>query len=111
VIHGRTSGSHASLPGSSAARPPYPTGRTQEEPVADPQDAWDDNVPGRFYVDHACINCSVCTDVAPAIFALADAEDHSRVIRQPRTPEEEVAAREALESCPMDAIGDRDASG
>ena len=65
-----------------------------------------DNEPGRYYVDHQCIDCDVCRDVAPANFTRNAEEGYSFVYRQPGNVEEEELCREALEACPVDAIGD-----
>ena len=37
--------------------------------MADKKEKWEDNVPGKFYVDRECILCSVCSDAAPKNFA------------------------------------------
>jgi ferredoxin len=74
--------------------------------LADPNDRWPDNVPGRFYVDRQCILCSVCSDAAPANFHRSRDEDHDVVYKQPETPEEEERCYEAMDHCPVEAIGD-----
>ena len=65
-----------------------------------------DNVPGRYYVDAECIDCDICRDVAPEHFVRNAKSGHSFVGSQPETRKEEALCREALESCPVDAIGD-----
>ena len=62
------------------------------------------NVPGRFYVNHECIICAVCSDVAPAHFRLGDDEEGNIVYRQPETDAEIADCREALDGCPVEAI-------
>ncbi len=64
------------------------------------------NVAGRFYVDETCIDCDLCRQIAPDVFAQDDEEGKSYVMRQPLTPEEREAAHEAMESCPTESIGD-----
>ncbi|MDR0728019.1 MAG: ferredoxin [Puniceicoccales bacterium] len=64
------------------------------------------NVPGRFYVDDQCIDCDLCRELAPDCFARDHDAGTSFLSRQPATPEEEELCREALESCPVSAIGD-----
>ena len=64
------------------------------------------NVPGRFFVNHECIVCSMCADAAPDYFRLGDDEDGNIVYRQPETPEEVAACRDALDGCPVEAITD-----
>lgn len=64
-----------------------------------------ENQPGRYYVDSRCIDCDVCRDIAPANFTRAAAKGYSFVYQQPRNDEEESLCREALASCPVEAIG------
>jgi ferredoxin len=74
--------------------------------MADKQNRLPDNVPGRFYVDDQCIDCDACREVAPACFRRNDDRGYSYVHRQPTTAEERDLCREALEGCPVEAIGD-----
>ena len=74
--------------------------------MANPAEKWEDNVPGAFYVDKECILCSLCVDVAPDSFKESEDGDHDVVYKQPETPEEIEAARDAMEQCPVAAIGD-----
>ena len=75
------------------------------EPMADKDDKWENNVGGKFYVDQQCIDCDLCRERAPEMFFRNDEEAHSYVGRQPVTPEEVEICEEALDSCPVDAIG------
>ena len=74
--------------------------------MAEWKNKWGDNVPGKFYVDKECILCSVCSDAAPNNFRMSDDEDHDVVFKQPGTPAELAQAYEAMENCPVEAIGD-----
>jgi len=74
--------------------------------MADKTMKWPDNVPGKFYVDEECILCSVCTDAAPDNFKMSDDEDHDVVFKQPENEDEMAACYEAMENCPVEAIGD-----
>ena len=74
--------------------------------MADKTDKFNDNVPGKFYVDRECIVCSVCSDVAPDNFRESDNGDHDICYKQPESEEELDQCYEALESCPVEAIGD-----
>jgi ferredoxin len=65
-----------------------------------------ENVPGPFYVDAACIDCERCREVAPAHFTRHDPGRYSFVFLQPRSAEELALCRQALEECPVEAIGD-----
>ena len=74
--------------------------------MADKNNKYEDNAPGLFYVDKECINCDACVLVAENHFKLAETDGHAFVYRQPVTEEEKESCREALESCPVEAIGD-----
>lgn len=73
--------------------------------MADKTNKYEDNVPGPFYVDKECINCDACVLVAENHFKLDEKDGHAFVYRQPETEEEKEACNEALESCPVEAIG------
>ena len=59
-----------------------------------------------FYVDEECILCSVCSDAAPNNFRMSDDEDHDVVYKQPENEEELEECYDALDQCPVEAIGD-----
>ena len=61
--------------------------------------------PGRYYVDTQCIDCDLCRETAPANFKRNDEEGFSYVFKQPETPEEETLCKDALDNCPVEAIG------
>lgn len=73
--------------------------------MASTNDRLPQNVPGRYYVDHQCIDCHLCHTTAPEIFRRDDELGFSLVHRQPVTAEEVAAAEEAREGCPADSIG------
>lgn len=73
--------------------------------MADKQNEWPENVPGKFYVDDSCIDCSLCRDMAPEVFRRNDDGGYSYVAKQPASPEVIDLCNEALESCPVNAIG------
>ena len=84
--------------------------------MADPTNTWDDNVFGEsvisgkrvsFFVDKECILCSVCSDAAPNNFRMSDQEDHDICFKQPESSEELAQCYEAMENCPVEAIGDQ----
>lgn len=64
-----------------------------------------DNVPGKFYVDDQCIDCDLCRETAPDNFTRNEDGGYSYVYKQPISPEEETLCREAMEGCPVEAIG------
>ncbi len=73
--------------------------------MANLDEKWEDNVAGAFYVDKECILCSLCVDVAPENFRESEDGDHDIVYKQPENEEEEAACLDAMEQCPVDAIG------
>ena len=73
--------------------------------MASKEDKIADNVPGRFYVDSSCIDCDMCRNLAPKFFAMSD-NGGSYVCEQPASDEDIDLCLEAMESCPVDAIGD-----
>jgi ferredoxin len=74
--------------------------------MADSDDKVELNVPGKFYVDTSCIDCDVCRTTAPDNFTANEDEGYSYVFKQPETDDEVAQCEEAMESCPVEAIGD-----
>ena len=83
--------------------------------MAEASESWEDNIGGfalvagkkiSFYVDQECILCSVCSDAAPNNFRMSDEEDHDICYKQPENEDELEQCYEALENCPVEAIGD-----
>lgn len=73
--------------------------------MANKEERWADNVPGPWYVDKNCILCSLCEELASTIFKQAESGDHDIVYKQPKTPEDLKVSKEAMEQCPVEAIG------
>jgi ferredoxin len=73
--------------------------------MADKNKKYPENKAGRFYVDKECIACDACVMAAPAHFGMHEEDGHAFVILQPTTPEHEDVCREAMEGCPVEAIG------
>ena len=70
-----------------------------------------DNAMGRWYIDDTCTPCHTCIDIAgpetpTPLLKYNDDESKVHFARQPSGAAEEEAAREALEVCPTQAIGD-----
>lgn len=74
--------------------------------MADPKNKVAETVPGRYYVDTQCIDCDVCRVTAPANFQRNEDKGYSFVSHQPASPEEEAQCQEAMDCCPVEAIGD-----
>jgi ferredoxin len=89
----------ASQAGKQVAQPP-------STPMADREDKNSSNVSGKFYVDSQCIDCDLCRETAPNNFARAENEGYSYVFKQPDNDEETAQCCEAMEGCPVEAIGD-----
>jgi ferredoxin len=64
-----------------------------------------DNVAGKFYVDTQCIDCDLCRETAPNNFSRNTDGGYSFVKKQPVGADEEKACQEAMEGCPVEAIG------
>ena len=73
--------------------------------MADKANKWESNVAGKFYVDQQCIDCDLCRETAPAFFARSDEGGYSYVQKQPETDADTALCMEALEGCPVEAIG------
>jgi glyoxylase-like metal-dependent hydrolase (beta-lactamase superfamily II)/ferredoxin len=63
-----------------------------------------ENAPGDLFVDSTCIDCDLCRQLAPGVFAQS-ARSLSFVERQPATPEALQRALIALVTCPTASIG------
>ncbi|HUK81453.1 MAG TPA: ferredoxin [Verrucomicrobiae bacterium] len=73
--------------------------------MADFANKYSDNVPGKFYVDDQCIDCDLCRETASDNFTRNEDGGYSFVYKQPTSPEEDVLCKEAMEGCPVEAIG------
>lgn len=73
--------------------------------MARPEDRLPENAIGKFYVDTQCIDCDVCRVTAPENFQRHEEKPYSYVFRQPATAEELAQCDEALDCCPVEAIG------
>jgi len=69
------------------------------------EDKLPENAAGKFYVDSQCIDCDVCRDTAPANFTRSDENGYSYIYKQPETSEETELCNEAINACPVEAIG------
>ncbi len=74
--------------------------------MANKSDKWPSNVSGKYYVDSQCIDCDLCRETAPDYFKRDDDGGYSVVFKQPTTPEGIEQCKEAMEGCPVEAIGD-----
>ena len=74
--------------------------------MADPTDKVADNVDGTWYVDTNCIDCDLCRQTAPENFTRNEEEGYSYVSKQPQSADEEEQCKDAMEGCPVEAIGE-----
>jgi ferredoxin len=74
--------------------------------MADPRDRVAGSVAGKYYVDTQCIDCDVCRVTAPANFLRDEDLGFSFVSRQPANADEEAQCQEAMDCCPVEAIGE-----
>src|SRR2546423_12713122 len=88
-----------------ALRSSVPFSSPDRTKMADPANRYPENVAGKFYVDEQCIDCDLCRETAPANFKRNDDGGHSYVYKQAENPEEEALCKEAMEGCPVEAIG------
>jgi ferredoxin len=74
--------------------------------MADKSQKWKENASGKVFVDQSCIACDACVLAAPSNFKMDEVDGHAFVSKQPASAEEEAACKEALEGCPVEAIGE-----
>jgi len=65
-----------------------------------------ENVGGRFYVDDTCIDCDACRQTAPDNYSRNESAGYSFVSKQPASEAEIEACIDAMDGCPVEAIGD-----
>ena len=72
--------------------------------MADKNKKYSENASGPYYVDDQCIACDACCMEAPKFFAMT-VTGHAFVKKAPRNPAEVEECENALNTCPVDAIG------
>ncbi len=78
--------------------------------MADPTRRHPRNAPGPWFVSLECISCDACTDISPEVF---DRDENRKAFVRawlPQDPEAERLFQFALESCPVEAVGEENAS-
>ena len=73
--------------------------------MADKEEKWAENVEGAFYVDEQCIDCDLCRETSPTNFTREEDGGYSYVFKQPENDDELELCIEAMEGCPVEAIG------
>ncbi|MBT3786149.1 ferredoxin [bacterium] len=74
--------------------------------MAEMDNKYEDNITGKYYVDDQCIDCDLCRSTAPDNFRTEEDLGYSYVFKQASNEEEEELCVEAMENCPVEAIGD-----
>jgi ferredoxin len=74
--------------------------------MADLSTKWKQNIRGKMFVDQSCIACDACVLAAPDNFKMDEDEGHAFVSKQPESADEVAACKEAMDGCPVEAIGD-----
>ena len=74
--------------------------------MAEMDNKYEDNTTGKYYVDDQCIDCDLCRSTAPDNFRTEEDLGYSYVYKQPANEEEDELCVEAMENCPVEAIGD-----
>mgnify|MGYP000225467935 CR=1 FL=1 len=73
--------------------------------MADSNDRVESSIAGSWYVDCECIDCDLCRTTAPENFRANEDEGYSYIYKQPTNEEEVALCQQALEECPVEAIG------
>jgi len=63
------------------------------------------NIPGKYHVDERCIGCTICSEIAPQNFRSDHEQGYDYVYKQPDNEIEESLCAEAMNICPVNAIG------
>ena len=74
--------------------------------MAEKENKHPENADGSYYVDDQCIDCDLCREEAPDNFTRQEEQGYSYVYKQPENEDEEQLCKEAMEGCPVEAIGD-----
>ena len=74
--------------------------------MAELENKYENNATGKYYVDDQCIDCDLCRSTAPDNFKTEEDLGFSYVYKQPENEEEDELCVEAMENCPVEAIGD-----
>lgn len=69
-----------------------------------------ENAEGKYFVDASCIDCDTCRCISAVHFRRTPERGYSYICKQPSTPAEVELIEEAIECCPVRAIGSTDAS-
>lgn len=73
--------------------------------MADKNNKHPGQIAGPFFVDTECIDCDLCRETAPNNFKRNDEGGFSFVYKQPENDDEMQQCKEAMEGCPVEAIG------
>ena len=65
---------------------------------------YEDNTPGRYYIDKSCIDCGMCPTLAPHTFGESEDATHSYAHSQPKSDDEVAECEEAVAICPTNSV-------
>ena len=74
--------------------------------MADKEDRYEENAKGQYYVDDQWIDCDLCRETAPDNFTRQEEGGYCYLFKQPESDDERELCEEAMEGCPVEAIGD-----
>ncbi len=74
--------------------------------MANFQDRYPLNVPGKYYIDAQCTDCDLCRECAPSCITRDDRFGHSYVFKQPETEEEIAMVQSGVFGCPTEGVGE-----
>ncbi len=60
----------------------------------------------KYQVNEGCIGCGLCVGTCPSVFCMTE-EGVAKAIETEVSSEDEVAAKEAMEGCPVGAIEEK----
>ncbi len=64
-----------------------------------------ENVEGPYFVDESCTACETCIEEAPGNFKMKNNGEYAFAYKQPENDDEEIQCENALNICPVGAIG------
>ena len=73
--------------------------------MADIANKYPENIAGTYFVDNQCNDCDLCRETAPANFKRNDDGGYSYVYKQPEGEGEAKLCKDAMDGCPVEAIG------
>jgi ferredoxin len=73
--------------------------------MAVPENRVPQNINGKYFVDSSCIDCDTCRCISSVHFRRSPEAGYSYVCKQPESADEIDLVEEAIQCCPVGAIG------